>query len=438
MKRALAALLTLAALLVLAWPGLAVDRPTGNQGRLAGPWPQWRGPNRDAKSTDTGLLQQWPKAGPKLLWKASGMGRGFSSLSIADGKIFTMGDRDGGQHVICARLDDGSEIWKTRLGDTTNDGGYAGPRSTPTVDGALVYAITAHGELACLKSASGEEVWRKSFPKDYRGRMHSGWGFSESPLVDGDWLVCTPGGPEAMIVALNKRTGEEVWRSAVPAIGDRGGDGAAYSSIVVSHGAGLKQYVQMIGRGLVGVRAKDGKFLWGYNEVANGTATIPTPLVSGDYVLASSGYGTGTGLVRLVASGDGVTANERYFLSGDELQNHHGGMVMLGDHVYLGHGHGNGFPTCFQWKTNKIVWGKKRFEGGDGSAAIAYADGNLVFRYENGLVALIGANPQGLKIKGTFQIPNVQDPSWPHPVVALGKLFLREQDKLYCYDLKKS
>lgn len=437
MKRLLALTFALVVLLAVAWPTAGADRPAPRDGVLSGPWPQWRGPNRDGKSPETGLLQQWPAEGPKLLWKASGMGRGFSSVSIADGKIFTMGDRDGGQHVVCLNLKDGAEIWKARLADTSNYGGFAGPRCTPTVDGSLLYAITAHGDLVCLKSRDGEEVWRKSFPKDFGGKMHSGWGYSESPLVDGPWLLCTPGAQDALLVALDKRSGEEIWRCPAPENpGKKGGDGAAYSSIVIGHGAGVKQYVQMVGRGLVGVRAKDGKLLWNYNQVANGTAIIPTPIVNGDYVFASSGYGEGgSALVKLIPSGDGVRAEEQYWHNAGSLQNHHGGMVMVDDYIYLGHGSNNGIPTCLNWKENKIVWGRKRGPG-EGSAALTYADGQLYFRYQNGLMALMSASPEGLKINGKFKIPDVKEPSWPHPTIILGKLFLREQDTLLCYDVK--
>ena len=169
----------------------------------------------------------------------------------------------------------------------------------------------------------------------------------------------------------------------MPALGDRGGDGAAYSSIVIGNGGGVRQYVQLMGRGVVGVAANDGKFLWGYNRVANGTANIPTPMVHGDYVFCSSGYQTGAALSKLEPAGGGVKAEEVYFLDGKELQNHHGGMIMLGDYVYCGHGHNAGAPTCLEWKTGKIMWRQNRGPG-SGSAAVAYADGNLYFRYENG------------------------------------------------------
>ena len=206
------------------------------------------------------------------------------------------------------------------------------------------------------------------------------------------------------------------------------------SSVVISNGGGIKQYVQFIGRGVVGVAADDGRFLWGYNKIANNVANIPTPLVQDDYVFCSSGYQTGAALLKLNASGNGVEAEEVYFLDAKKLQNQHGGLVMVGDYVYGGHGHKMGAPTCLEWKTGEIKWRKERGPG-EASAAVAYADGNLYFRYENGLVALIGAGPDSYELKGTFKIPDVEKPSWPHPVVVGGKLYLREQNRLYCYDV---
>jgi outer membrane protein assembly factor BamB len=264
--------------------------------------------------------------------------------------------------------------------------------------------------------------------------MHSGWGYSESPLVDGNKLVCTPGGPEAGIVALDKKTGREIWRCPIPAFDGAANPGAAYSSIVISNAAGVKQYVQLMGQGVVGVDASTGKFLWGYGRIANRTANIPTPLVHGDYVFCSSGYGAGAALLKLSRAAGGVKADEVYFIDGKDFQNHHGGMLMLGDYIYAGHGHNKGAPTCLEWKTGKTVWRHNRGPG-SGSAAVSFADGNLYFRFEDGVMALIGATPDEYQEKGTFKIPGVEQPSWSHPVIAGGKLYLREQDALYCYDV---
>ncbi len=429
--------LVLFGLSALAWYGFALAADTRPQNRQAAStdWPEWRGPQRDGISTASGLLHSWPAAGPKLVWKASGLGSGFSSLSVVGDRIFTMGDRDGGEFVIALRRASGKKLWSTRVGDEWEPGGYAGPRCTPTVDGDLLYAIGPHGDLVCLSTSDGKVVWRRRLRDEFGGRVPN-WGYSESPLVDGDRLVCTPGGADAGMVALDKKTGKEIWRSVFPPLGENGKDEPGYSSIVISDGAGVRQYVQLYGRGLVGVDAKDGKFLWGYNRVANRTASVPTPLVEGDYVFCSSGYGAGAALLKLSRAGSGVEANEEYFLTGKEFQNHHGGMIKLGDYIYAGHGHNAGAPTCLEWKTGKTVWRKNRGPG-TGSAAVAYADGDLYFRFQNGVMALIGATPSGYEEKGTFEIPDVEQPSWSHPVIVGGKLYLREQDAMYCYDVQR-
>jgi outer membrane protein assembly factor BamB len=395
----------------------------------SGDWPQWRGPNRDALSTETGLLRQWDSPGPPLEWKASGLGRGYSSIALADGRIYTMGDRGNQQFVIGLDARNGRELWATAVGKPWNDGG---PRCTPTVDGDMVYAITPVGDLVCLDARTGKGIWTKNFARDFQGRMMSGWGYCESPLIEGPNLICSPGGDAATIVALNKKTGKPVWSCAVPDCG-----GAAYSSAVISEAGGIKQYVQLVGRGIVGVAAKDGKLLWNYKRVANGTANIPTPIVQDDYIFCSTGYQTGAALLKLEKRGSGINAREVYFLPSNKLQNHHGGMVLIGDHVYCGHGHNNGFPICVEMATGNIAWSQGRGPG-RGSAAIVAADGHLYFRYENGLMALIEATPEGYREKGTFQIPDSSAPSWPHPVIAFGKLYLREQDALLCYSLKAS
>ncbi|HTN74369.1 MAG TPA: PQQ-binding-like beta-propeller repeat protein, partial [Pirellulaceae bacterium] len=397
-----------------------------------GNWPQWRGPNRDEKSTETGLLKDWTNQPPKLLWQSEGFGAGFASIAVVGDVIYTTGQKDDGQYVIAAKAEDGKVLWSTKLSDEKpGNGGYPGGRSTPTIDGDRAYVITCDGTIACLNKADGTVVWSKSFKKDWNGKMMSGWGYSESPLVDGDAVVCTPGGKDAMMVKLNKATGEELWRSAVPNLGSSGKEGAGYSSIVITNAAGTKQYVQLMGQGVIGVRASDGKYLWGYNRVANGVANIPTPICVDDFVFCSSGYRDGgTALLKLSSDGDGVKAEEQYYLEANKLQNHHGGMILLGDYIYFGHGHNNGFPVCVEWKTGNKVWGGKERGPGSGTAGVTYADGNFVFRYENGIVALIEATTEGYHLKGSFKPEYQEKQSWAHPVIAGGRLYLREQDKL--------
>jgi outer membrane protein assembly factor BamB len=399
----------------------------GDTDRSAADWPQWRGPHRDGVAEEKGLLQRWEPQGPPLTWKTSGLGEGYASVAIADGKIFTMGKRKNAVFVMARDAGDGHELWATPMGGSGGDP----PSSTPTVDGDRVYVVGAQGDLVCLKAADGKKVWHKSFVKDFGGSIPT-WKFCESPLVDGDKLVCTPGGAKATMVALDKKTGKLIWKCAVPG---GAGSGSGYSSIVISEAAGVRQYVQLMGAGTgcIGVAANDGKFLWNYPRVSNGTASIPTPIVHSDYVFCSSGYGTGSALLKLSRSGSGVKADEVYFLGPSKLQNHHGGLVLVGDYVYGGQGDNNGIPICVEMKTGKVMWESRG--PGSGSAAVVYADGQLYFRYQDGLVALIAASPDGYKLNGTCKIPEVPRESWTHPVVAGGKLYLREQDNLFVYDV---
>ena len=387
-------------------------------------WNQWRGPNRDGKSPEKGLLKKWPKAGPKLLWQGKGLGRGYSSVAFSKGRLFTMGHIQGSANLIAIDAANGQIIWKKPVG-----GGQ--PNCTPTVDGERVYALSRGGDLVCADVKNGKIVWRVNFRNDLGGRMMSGWGYSESPLVDGDRLIVTPGADDAAIAALNKKTGAVIWKTRMPK-----SKGAGYSSIVISQAAGVKQYVQLTGRGLIGVSAADGKLLWGYNKVANGTANIPTPIISGDYVFASSGYNTGAALLKISKRGREVVASEVYFLRHTVFQNHHGGMILIGKHVYTGHGHNKGFPLCIELMTGKVAWRPGRGPGGR-SAAIAFADGHLYFRYENGTMALIEAKPSKYRLKGSFRLASVKGASWPHPCISDGRMFLRDQDVLMCYDLRK-
>lgn len=416
-------LLTLAAFALTA---IALNISHGS----AADWPSWRGPQRDAIAAhETGLLKQWSEDGPELKWQIDGLGRGYSSLAIADGRIFTLGSRKGQCELIALDLQNGRELWSTPVGK-------GNPNCTPTVDGSLVYALGREGDFVAADVSSGQIVWRKNFKQDFGGNMMSGWGYSESPLVDGDRLICTPGAKDAVIVALNKKTGDTIWKSALPeSIGNRGKDGAGYSSVVISHAQGVKQYVQLTGRGVISVKAQDGLLLWSYNRIANGTANIPTPLIRDDFVFCSTGYGTGAALLKVNRKAYSLTAEEVYFLDAKDLQNHHGGMVLFGDHVYCGHGHNKGFPLCIELATGKTAWSGGRGPG-SGSAAILLADGHLYFRYEDGTMALIEAKPDGYNLKGSFKLATNNGKSWPHPVIVDGKLYVRDQQNLLCYDIR--
>ncbi|MDB5340741.1 MAG: hypothetical protein JWN70_6360 [Planctomycetaceae bacterium] len=403
---------------------------------LAEDWPQWRGPRRNAVSQETGLLRSWPEGGPRVVWQASGVGSGFSSVVVSRGLVFTMGKQEADVIVSAIQADTGKTAWTRKIGTTQRN-----PCSTPTVDDDRLYALDPDGELVCLNSLTGDILWQRSFLEDFAGRMMSGRGYGESPLVDGENLICTPGGPDAALVSLNKRTGEVVWKSKLPELGSAGRDGAGFSSIVPLEVAGVRQYVQLVGRGVIGVAAADGRFLWGFNSIANGTANIPTPVVRDDLVFAANGYNAGSVLLQIVpeaippGSPPAFKAKVVYELTSSQFQNHHGGVVLVGDRLFGGHGNNNGLPTCLDFKTGEILW--KRRGPGVGSAAVVYADGHLCFRYQNGLVALIAAADSGYQLNGTLEVPGAGGDSWAHPVIANSRLYLREQDTLWVYDLKR-
>lgn len=404
-------------------------------------WPQWRGPNRDGKSLEQGIRTDWRQNPPEHLWTAEGLGEGYGSVSIADGMIFSMGNVNNQQVVTASKLDGGEVVWQTPVTRSKPEHDYSGSRSTPTYAEGKLYVVPSNGSIVCLDAKTGKVHWNRDF-SDWQGRMMSVWGYSESPLVDGNFVLCTPGGPQAAIVKLDRRTGKEVWRCAIPRGGDgkniQGKDlqkGAAYSSIVKQKVGKVDQYVQLVGEGVIGVRADDGKLLWGYEDVSNDVAAIPTPIVGDDFVFASSGYGTGSCRLDLKASGKNVSAKLNYFLRSNQFENHHGGMVLHDGYVYAGHGHNKGFPICVRVSDGKIMWNERG--PGAGSAAVLMVDDHLIFRYQNGLLALVEVNPQVYKEKGTFKPVVQQGESWAHPVVLDGKLYLREQNSIMCYDLAK-
>jgi outer membrane protein assembly factor BamB len=420
-------MIRIATLVLLVLPVVATAQDSSAD---KGDWPQWRGPHRDAICTETGLLKEWPKEGPPLLWKHTGLGGGYSTPAIVNGKLYGMSYRGNDEVVWC--FDDATrkELWVAKIAPKGKAGYNEGSRCTPTIDGDRLYAVGVSGELVCIETATGRVVWKKSFVGSFDGKMMSGWGFSESPLVDGDHVIVTPGGDDAALVALNKKDGSTIWKASIP-----GGGGAGYASVMPAEIGGERLYITLLGHALVGVSAKDGKLLWEYKKVANSTANIPTVLVRGDIVFASTAYNTGSAVLRLVKKGDGVDVEEIKFLGPKVLQNHHGGMVLVGDHVYCGHGSNNGAPVCVEFATGNVAWRQER-GAGRGSAAVLYADGNIIFRWDDGTVGLVEANPKEFKMHGSFKQPDRSKANaWSHPVIVHGKMYLRDQDVLLCYDV---
>jgi len=398
-------------------------------------WPTFRGADRAAVSAEKGLLQEWPAAGPTLAWKAKGAGRGYSSLAIAAGKIYTLGDgsslaEDADEYLLAFDLKDGKLLWKTKAGPAWDSGqpAWQSSRSTPTVDGNRVYAVTPHGELIACDSQNGQEIWRKNLKESFGGKKGDGWGYSESVLVDGDRLICTPGGEKITMVALNKENGETIWSTS-----REGNRGAGHSSIVISEVAGAKVYVQATASGPMGVRASDGKLLWTY-DIDRTTAVIPTPIVRGDLVFFVAGYKRGGALLKQAPADNGEIKIEEIYPIKPELANKHGGVVLVGDHLY-GDSDDQGIPYCADLMTGEIKW-KKRGSG-KGSASIVAADGRLYIRFAGGTMVLAKADPAEYTEVSSFKIPDSGErPSWSHPVILGGKLYLREQDEILCYDIQ--
>ncbi len=402
-------------------------------------WPTFRGPGRTAVSPDTNLLEKWPEEGPPLVWEAKGVGRGYSSLAIVDGKIFTFGDTlpdapGTDEYLQCFDQKTGKRLWMhktTPLWTEQKNIGWQSPRSTPTVDGDRVYVLSPAGVLVACQSADGTELFRVDLVKDYGGKKADGWGYSESPLVDGDLLVCTPGGTKTTMVAFNKKTGKEVWKTV------REGDvGAGHASTVVSNVGGTKVYVTTTGSGALGVRAEDGKVLWSY-PIEKTTAVIPTPIVRDDLVFFAMGYNTGGGaLLKQIPQANKDVKIEPVYDLKPELKNKHGGVVLVGDYLYADRDD-KGLPYCAEFMTGKIVWDEKRASGKK-SAAIAAADGHLYIRFQDGVMVLAKTDPSGYQEVGSFTPPGSGErPSWAHPVIVDGMLYLRENDAILCYDVRK-
>ncbi len=429
-----------APLLVLAAAGFAAAA-------AAADWPQWRGPHRDGKSADTGLLKEWPKDGPKLLWKIDTLGGGYAAPAVVGDRVYVLGGESARdiapEYLICLNVADGKEVWRAVLNEhptgpdalkrmfSTYGGG---PRCTPTVDGDSVYVLGGTGDLACVSRADGKVVWRKNLVSDFHGKIPT-WGYSESPLVDGDKVVCYPGS-KGGVVALDKKTGNTVWQCKEVT------DDAGYSSFVPTEVGGVRQYVTQTGAKGIGVRASDGKLLWRVGEIKRAVAVIPTPVVDKDgYVFFTSGYRAGCELYKLEPDGPGGTKATKVYSQNSVVANHHGGVVQVGDYVYGFSDTGSQW-VCYDYKKGgeDPVWGSKKL----GKGCLTYADGHFYcYGEQKGTVVLIKAAPDGWQESGRFDVPvksGIRAPSgkyWPHPVIANGRLYLRDVEYLCCYDVRQ-
>ncbi len=394
-------------------------------GSLAADWSQWRGPNRDDHSPDKGLLKKWPEGGPKRVWLNENAGLGYGGVSIVGNRLFTLGLRGEKEFLLCLDVDKGTEVWSAAIGDKLSNNWGDGPRGTPTVDGGMVYSLSGQGNLVCAQAADGKVVWQKSLTKDLGGKIQS-WGYTESPLIVGNNVVCTPGGLQGTLAALDKKTGAVVWQTKELT------DVAQYSSPILITHAGKQQIVQLVMQKFFGVDPANGKVLW-QSDFTGRTAVIPTPIYKDGIVYVAAGYGVGNKAVKLGA--DGKSAEVAY--ENKVMKNHHGGVILVGDHLY-GYSDGPGW-IAQDLKTGEEVWASKAL----GKGAVHYADGMLYCLDEStGTVVLAEASPKGWAEHGRFKLDpqtkqrKPQGRIWTHPVVVNGKLFLRDQELLFCFDVK--
>ena len=371
-------------------------------------------------------MKQWPAAGPSLVWKAAGLGTGNSTPSVAGGRIFGMSYRGNDEFVWALEEASGKPTWSTRISPANFEVGrqaHDGSGGTPTVVGDRLYALGMSGDLVCLQVGDGKLLWQKNLVKDFGGAVPR-WGYAESPLVDGNTVIVPPGGRDASLVALDRTSGAVIWKAPVPQ-----GDDAGYASAITADVEGQRQYIQFLAGGVVGVAASDGRFLWRYDAPANRVANCSTPIFHDNHVFAASGYNTGGGLAKLAAGpGGGMTATQVYFAR--SMRNHHGGMVLVDGHLY---GFDESNLTCLGFKTGAVKWSNRSV----GKGSVTYADGHLYARSERGPVALVEATPNGYVEKGRFEQPDRSGKTtWPYPVVANGRLYLRDHDTLLCYNVK--
>jgi outer membrane protein assembly factor BamB len=382
-------------------------------------WPQWRGPQRNGLTTETGLLSQWPGEGPPRLWSVSTVGGGYGSVAVSGDRIFVQGS--SGQQSVLHVLSrgDGKGLWSKPIGQAGSNDMGSGPRGTPTVDGDRVYVLTEGGDLACLRVQDGTPVWQRNILKDFRA-SNIGWLISESPLVDGKLLIVSPGGRNAGMVALDKMTGTTVWTSDLS-------DQAGYASAIAADVQGVRTIMTLTSEAGVGVRAADGKLMWKYPKVANGTANITTPVFNDDKVFFTSAYDTGGALLGLTNQGGQVQAKEIYFTR--NMMNHHGGVVLVDGYLYGFH---NSMLTCLEFATGKVMWRDRSV----GKGSLVFADGHLYLQGENNLVGLAVATASGYREQGRFPIEDRGQPSWAHPVVSGGRLYIRNQATLTAYNIR--
>jgi len=384
-------------------------------------WPQWRGPKRDGISAERGLLKDWPAGGPPMVWRGNGAGNGYSSFSAAKGQLYTLGAREKTEYLMAYDAASGKKVWEIPHGRRFSNDQGDGPRSTPTVDGDRLYTFGASGDLSVVEATTGKVFWKMNLLEKFGG-SNIRWGLSESPLVLADRILVSPGGRGAAIVALSKTDGSVIWKSL--------GDEPGYSSAVLHEANGLREAIYFTGERALGVDIETGKLLWSYNQVANQTANIATPIVRGNFVFLSSAYGTGAALLELTPADAAhkVTARQVYFTR--DMRNHHATSVLIGDYLY---GFSDAILTAMKFDSGQVAWRDRSV----GKGSVVFADDRLYLYSEQGVVGLAEASPSGYREHGRFQIRPGSAPTWSHPIVSNGRLFIRDQDTIYAFDVKQ-
>jgi outer membrane protein assembly factor BamB len=387
-------------------------------------WPQFHGPNRDNTSRETGLLKKWPPEGPQLLWTAEGVGEGFSTVAIAEGLVYTTGNI-GDYTVITALTADGSHKWTAKNGPAYKRD-KPGTRSTPTIDSGRLYHENADGDVVCLDAKTGEEIWSLNILERFNGRNIT-WALSESLLIDGNRLICTPGGENAGIVALEKNTGTTIW------VCDNVHDKPGYASPVVFEFEGLRQIVTLMATSVVGVNADTGRLLWKVKHSTPFDENINTPVYHDGSVFISSRT-TGSRRFRLRIDKDRASVEQVW--ESTLLDPQHGGILLLDGYLYGACRSASSGPwVCLNARTGARMYAER----GIGTGSLTYADGLLYALNHKRTVALVRPSPRAFDIISQFDIPNGgRGPTWAHPVVSNGRLYVRHGDYLYCHDVAEA
>ncbi len=381
-------------------------------------WPSWRGPNLDGKSPDKGLLKEWPSGGPELLWKVDTIGSGFSSAAVSGGTVFITGDMDGNLVLFAFDLK-GKPKWETIV-DKAWTRSRPGARSSPTIDSGKVYILSGNGVIGCFDAKTGKRRWARKTSEF--GGSPGGWGYAESVLIYKSLAIFKPGGKNC-IAALNKATGKTAWTSSGFSAGPE------YGSCLPIEYKGAYLIVTGTREGLVCVDGRNGRNLW-LNDFSRGnTANCPTPAYADDHVFWANGYGKGGICMKMRAAGGKLVAEEAWRTS--DMVCHHGGYVIHEGHIYGNH---SGGWSCLDLKTGQQKWEER----GVGKGSVIWADGMLYLYGESGgKVGLATCTPEGMELRGQFSVEG-SGPSWAHPVVVGGRLYIRYDKNLYCFNVKKT